>query len=84
MYGAMAGGGAVPVLLCCRHSFASVLLHEGRSVTYVARQLGQSAALTMRTYGHVIGEPDDAPRITAEDAISITRRGNDVRPKCVA
>jgi integrase len=34
-----------------RHSFASLLLHEGRSVIYVARQLGHSAQLTMRTYG---------------------------------
>ena len=24
----------------CRHTFASLLLHEGRSVIYVARQLG--------------------------------------------
>jgi hypothetical protein len=66
-----------------RHSFASLLLHEGRSVIYVARQLGRSAALTMRTYGHVIEELDDAPRITAEDAVSNARRGNGVRPKCV-
>jgi integrase len=57
----------------CRHSFASLLLHEGRSVIYVARQLGHSAALTMRTYGHVIEELDDAPRITAEDAIRDAR-----------
>jgi integrase len=67
----------------CRHSFTSLLLHEGRSVIYVARQLGHSAALTMRTYGDVIEELDDAPRITAEDAIHNARRGNDVRPKCV-
>lgn len=43
-----------------RHSFAPLLLHEGRSVIYVARQLGHSAALTMRTYGHVIDELEDA------------------------
>jgi integrase len=61
-----------------RHSFASLLLHEGRSVIYVARQLGHSAALTMRTCGHVIEELDDAPRISAEDAILAARRGGDV------
>jgi integrase len=66
-----------------RHSFASLLLHEGRSVIYVARQLGHSAQLTMRTYGHVIEELDDAPRISAEDAISAARRDSDVRQKCV-
>jgi integrase len=56
-----------------RHGFASLLLHEGRSVIYVARQLGHSATLTMKTYGHVIEELDDAPRISAEDAIAAAR-----------
>jgi len=42
-----------------------MLLHEGRSVIYVARQLGHPASLTMSTYGHVMEELDDAPRITA-------------------
>ena len=37
-----------------RHSFASLLLHEGRSVIYVARQLGHDARLTLTRYGHVI------------------------------
>jgi integrase len=59
-----------------RHNFASLLLHEGRSVIYVARQLGHGAELTMRTYGHVvIDELGDAPRISAEDAITAARRG---------
>jgi integrase len=62
-----------------RHSFASLLLHEGRSVVYVARQLGHGAELTMRTYGHVIDELEDAPRIAAEDAVAAARRGDTVR-----
>ena len=37
-----------------RHSFASLLLHEGRDVIYVARQLGHGADMTLGTYGHVI------------------------------
>ena len=37
-----------------RHSFASLLLHEGRSVIYVARQLGHDTRLTLTRYGHVI------------------------------
>jgi integrase len=45
-----------------RHSFASLLLHEGRSVIYVARQLGHGGQLTLGTYGHVIDELDEAPR----------------------
>ncbi len=46
-----------------RHSFCSLLLHEGRSVIYVARQMGHDAKLTLSTYGHVIDELDDAPRV---------------------
>jgi len=56
-----------------RHSFASLLLHEGRSVIYVARQLGHGANLTMGTYGHVIDELEDAPNLPAEDAIRRAR-----------
>jgi integrase len=52
-----------------RHSFASLLLHEGRSVHYVAKQLGHSARLTLDTYGHVIDELEDEPRLPAVDAI---------------
>ena len=59
--------GAVPYDL--RHSFASLLLHEGRSVHHVARQLGHSPRLTLETYGHVIDELDHAPRLAAVDAI---------------
>lgn len=63
--------GATPYTL--RHSFASLLLHEGRSVIYVARQLGHDARLTLGTYGHVIDELDEAPRIAAEDAVWAAR-----------
>jgi integrase len=56
-----------------RHSFCSLLLHEGRSVIYVARQMGHDAKLTLSTYGHVIDELEDAPRVPAEDAIRAAR-----------
>jgi integrase len=56
-----------------RHSFASLLLHEGRSVIYVARQLGHDARLTLTRYGHVIDELEDTPRIEAEAAITNAR-----------
>jgi integrase len=59
-----------------RHSFASLLLHEGRSVIYVARQLGHDARLTLTTYGHVIDELEDEPRLSAEDAIAAARAGS--------
>lgn len=38
------------------------MLHEGRSVIYVARQLGHDARLTLTRYGHVIDELEDTPR----------------------
>jgi integrase len=57
-----------------RHSFCSLLLHEGRSVIYVARQMGHDAKLTLSTYGHVIEELEDAPRVAAEDAILAARQ----------
>jgi integrase len=56
-----------------RHSFASLLLHEGRSVICVARQLGHDARLTSTRYGHVIDELEDRPRIEAEAAIADAR-----------
>src|SRR5918994_4824425 len=56
-----------------RHSFASLLLHEGRSVVYVARQMGHDARLTLTTYGHVIDELDELPRIDGETAIQQAR-----------
>jgi integrase len=56
-----------------RHSFSSLLLHEGRSVIYVARQLGHGAALTMSTHGHVIDELEDEPNQDAEGAIRAAR-----------
>ena len=57
-----------------RHSFASLLLHEGRSVIYVARQLGRDARLTLTRYGHVMDELEDTPRIEAGAAIADARR----------
>ena len=63
----------VPYVL--RHSFASLLAHEGRSLVYIARQLGHSVAVCADTYQHVIDELEDAPRIGAEDAIRQARLG---------
>ena len=56
-----------------RHSFASLLLHEGRSVIYVARQLGHDPRLTLSRYGHVIDELEELPRGPAETAIQAVR-----------
>lgn len=57
-----------------RHSFASLLLAEGRSVIDVAAQLGHSPQMTLSVYAHVIAELDGAPRIDAEQAVTAARR----------
>jgi integrase len=64
-----------------RHSFASLLLHEGRSVIYVARQLGHDARLTLSNYGHVIDELDGMPQIESELAIAAAREELRMAPK---
>jgi integrase len=56
-----------------RHSFASLLLAEGRTVHYVAAQLGHSPVLTLSTYGHLIAEYADAGQIDAEREIGRVR-----------
>lgn len=68
-----AGLDPVPRPYDLRHSFASLLLHEGRNVIDVARQLGHGANLTLSTYGHVLDEVEDAPRHDAESLILSAR-----------
>ena len=50
---------------------------------YVARQLGHDAKLTLSTYGHVIDEFEDAPRVRAifarHDPIDPAIRGQEYR-----
>ena len=71
----MAGAdGATPYVL--RHSFASLLLHDGRSVIYAPRQIGHDARLTLTAYGHVIDELEDEPRVAAEEAIASARQSS--------
>jgi integrase len=72
-----AGLAATPRPYDLRHSFASLLLAEGRTVHYVAAQLGHSPALTLSTYGHLIAEYADAGSIDAEAEISQARSGRD-------
>src|SRR5215212_8255147 len=59
-----------------RHSFASLLLHEGRSSIYVARQLGHAASLTDDLYGHVIDELEQEPGVSVEAAIRSARKAH--------
>jgi integrase len=63
------GLASVPRPYDLRHSFASLLLAEGRTVHYVAAQLGHSPVLTLSTYGHLIAEYADAGPIDVEREI---------------
>ena len=46
-------------LHCTRHTWASLALASGKSVRWVADQLGHSSpALTLRTYAHAIREEE--------------------------
>jgi len=56
-----------------RGSFASLLLWEDRSVTYVAGQLGHSVATLARHYAGVLEEVDEATRTDAVEAIRQAR-----------
>jgi integrase len=57
-----------------RHSFVSLLIHEGRSVVDVARQAGHSPTMTLDVYAHVFDEFDISERVSAEDQIVQARR----------
>lgn len=56
-----------------RHSFASLLLAEGKQPLYVAKQLGHSLAVLIDTYAHLIDEYEDADRVDPEAEIDRAR-----------
>jgi integrase len=68
-----AGLHEVPRPYDLRHSFASLLLAEGRQPVYVAKQLGHSLAVLLTTYAHLIAEYEDVERIDAEAEIRKAR-----------
>jgi integrase len=59
-----------------RHSFVSLLIHEGRSVVDVARQAGHSPTMALDVYAHVFDEFDPTERVSAAEEISRARRGD--------
>ena len=68
-----AGLNPIPRPYALRHSFASLLLAEGRQPLYVARQLGHSIAVLLSTYAHLIDEYAERDRIDAEAEIATAR-----------
>jgi len=69
-----AGLDPVPRPYDLRHSFASLLLAEGRQPRWVADQLGHSLAVLLSTYAHLIDEYAEAPNIDADAEIAEARR----------
>jgi integrase len=69
----IAGVEPVPRPYDLRHSFASLLLAEGHTHTYVSRQLGHSTAVLQRTYEHLIDEYAGTTKIDAEAEIAKAR-----------
>src|SRR5215204_6323948 len=56
-----------------RHSFVSLLIHEGQSILEVARQAGHSPQTCLRDYGHLFDEFDPSEREPAEAVIAAAR-----------
>jgi integrase len=74
-----AGVDAAPYDL--RHTYASLLIHEGRSLAYVAASMGHSTAVTTLThYAHMFDEQRLATGVRMVDAVVEARRG--VRNLC--
>jgi hypothetical protein len=62
-----------------RHSFVSLLIHEGRSLADVAVQAGDAVATIASTYTHVFVEAEGLPREPAADVIDAARDALGVR-----
>ena len=65
-----------------RHTFASLLIEEGRNVLEVSSQLGhESATTTLKHYAHMFDESRGGERVPMADAVAGVRRmsgGGDV------
>jgi integrase len=57
----------------CRHTFASNLLHDGESVPAVAKWMGDTDVVVMRTYSHVIPAAEDRTRRLIDARFSTSR-----------
>jgi integrase len=57
-----------------RGSFVSLLLWEGRSLTFVAEQAGHSVATLAKHYAGVLDELEDQPHTPAAEAVNAARK----------
>ena len=56
-----------------RHTFCSLLHHEGQPLIYVASQLGQSVLRTQEMYAHIFAEDVVPGGLTMVDAVLLAR-----------
>jgi integrase len=56
-----------------RHTYASLLIHEGRSMAYVAAALGSSQAIIQKHYSHLFDEAQLGLRAPMIEAIAEAR-----------
>jgi integrase len=75
-----AGVEAVPYDL--RHTFVSLLVHEGRSVPYVAAMTGHSPRVCLERYAHAFAEAQLGASVPMADAIAAARAELGVYPVC--
>ena len=77
---AQAAGAPTATPYALRHTFVSMLIHEGRSPVEVANQAGHAPTMTLDTYAHVYDELDPTARVPAEQKI-LRARGELVPPE---
>jgi integrase len=73
--------GQPPTPYDLRHSYCSLLAHEGRSAPYIAAMMGHALTDTQRHYAHMIKDARLALGTTMVDAIRAARASLDVREK---
>ena len=73
-----AGVEAVPYDL--RHTFVSLLIHEGRSVPYVAAMAGHSPRVCLERYAHAFAEAQLGAAVPMAEAIAAARAELGVYP----
>jgi len=63
-----------PVPYDLRHSFASLLIHEGKhSIVQISEWMGHSPATLLTHYAHVIADLASKPSLPNENAIKVAR-----------
>lgn len=65
-----------------RHTYVSLLIHEGRSVPYVAAMAGHSPRVCLERYAHAFAEAQLGAAVPMAEAINAARGAVGVRPEC--